>query len=146
MFSTAAEPLDRSQAYWFEAAVVGNFYAPLEISPSNLDGLIYDRNGSLVTVRVRNRTAATVNLTVAPVTSAPAPVGQEQITADVPLTYRTFSTSTNAYVYTPVTTAIGVVVGRRRPLNSASAWTGRKSRARRTHSMPRSCALPRAAT
>jgi hypothetical protein len=46
------------QAYWFDAAVVGNFYAPLEISPSNLSGLVYGRTGALLTVRVRNRTAA----------------------------------------------------------------------------------------
>ena len=39
--STSSQTLDRTQAYWFEAAVVANFYAPLEISPSNLDGLIY---------------------------------------------------------------------------------------------------------
>jgi hypothetical protein len=111
VFSPASEPLDRTQAYWFEAAVVGDFYAPLEVSPSNLDGLHYGRTGSLITVRVRNRTAAAVNLTVAPVTSAAAPVGQEQITADVPLTRRTFDPATSSYVDTPVTSAFGVVLG-----------------------------------
>ena len=111
VFSTVSETVDRTQAYWFESAIVGNFYAPLEVSPSNLEGLIYGRNGSLISVRVRNRTAAPVNLTVAPVTSTAAPVGQDQVTAAVPLTYRTFDTATAAYVFTPVTTAIGVVVG-----------------------------------
>ena len=111
VFSTVSETVDRTQAYWFESAIVGNFYGPLEVSPSNLEGLIYGRNGSLISVRVRNRTAAPVNLTVAPVTSTPAPVGQDQVTAAVPLTYRTFDTATGAYVFTPVTTAIGVVVG-----------------------------------
>ncbi len=111
VFSPSLETLDRTQAYWFEAAVTANFYAPLEISPSNLDGLTYGRNGSLVTVRVRNRTAAAVNLTVAPVDSAPAPTGQTQITAAVPLTYRTLNPGTGLYDFTPVTTAIGVVVG-----------------------------------
>ncbi len=110
VFDPAAEPLDRSQAYWFEAAVVSNFYAPLEVSPSNLDGLHYGRNGSLITVRVRNRTAATVTLTVTPTTSAAAPSGQDQITAQVPLTYRTFNTTTAAYEFTPVTTAFNVVI------------------------------------
>jgi hypothetical protein len=111
VFNTATEPVDRTKAYWFEAAVTANFYAPLEVSPSNLDGLIYGRNGSLVSVRVRNRTAAAVNLTVAPVDSAPAPGGQTQITAAVPLTYRTFNTSSGQYEFTPVTTGLGVVVG-----------------------------------
>jgi hypothetical protein len=110
LFNTGLETVDRTQAYWFESAVVGNFYAPLEVSPSNLDGLIYGRNGSLVSVRVRNRTSATVNLTVAPVTSAAAPVGQDQVTAAVPLTYRTFNTTTASYEFTPVSTAIGVVI------------------------------------
>jgi hypothetical protein len=123
VFSTNAEPLDRTQAYWFEAAVVGNFYAPLEVSPSNLDGLIYGRNGSLISVRVRNRTAATVNLTAAPVASAAAPAGQDQITAQVPLTYRTFNTSTNSYQFTPVTagTPVGVVLA---PQSSVELYFG----------------------
>jgi hypothetical protein len=111
VFSTVSETVDRTQAYWFESAVVGNFYAPLEVTPSNLDGLVYGRNGSLISVRVRNRTAATVNLTVASVASAAAPVGQDLVTAAVPLTYRTFNTATAQYVFTPVTAAIPVVVG-----------------------------------
>jgi hypothetical protein len=111
VFNPANEPVDRTRAYWFEAAVVGNFYAPLEVSPSNLDGLVYGRNGSLISVRVRNRTAATVNLAVEKVSSFAAPVGQDQITAAVPLTYRTFNTTTGQYVFTPVTAAIPVVIG-----------------------------------
>ena len=96
---------------WFEAAVVGNFYAPLEVTPSNLEGLHYGRNGSLVTVRVRNRTAATVTLTVAPIASASAPVGQDQITAAVPLTRRTFNTGTNAYEFAAISSSFNVVIG-----------------------------------
>lgn len=110
VFDPGSEQLDRNQAYWFEAAVVSNFYAPLEISPSNLDGLHYGRNGSLITVRVRNRTAATVTLTVAPVNSASAPTGQDQITAAVPLTRRTFNTTTNAYEFAAVTSAFNTVL------------------------------------
>ena len=111
VFSTSSQTVDRTQAYWFEAAVVSDFYAPLEISPSNLDGLIYGRNGSLISVRVRNRTAATVNLTVAKVGSTAAPTGQDQITGQVPLTYRTFNTTTNSYEFNAITGALPVVVG-----------------------------------
>ena len=113
VFSTTAESLDRDQAYWFEAAVVGDFYAPLEVSPSNLDGLIYGRNGSLISVRVRNRTAAAVNLTAAPVDSAAAPTGQDQVTGPVPLTYRSFNATTAAYEFRAVTAGnpVGIVVG-----------------------------------
>ncbi len=102
IFSPAATPLDRTKAYWFEAAVVGNFYAPLELTPSNLDGLTFGRTGSTVTVRVRNRTSAAVTLTVAPLASLPAPAGQEGITAPVPLTRRTFNTTTASYDETPL--------------------------------------------
>ena len=110
VFTPDTEPLDRNQAYWFEAAVVSNFYAPLEVSPSNLEGLHFGRNGSLITVRVRNRTTATVTLTVAPATSASAPSGQDQITGPVPLTRRTFNTTTNAHQFTAVSSAFNVVI------------------------------------
>jgi len=110
VFDPASEQLDRNQAYWFEAAVVSNFYAPLEVTPSNLDGLHYGRNGSLITVRVRNRTAAIVMLTVTPANSAAAPTGQDQITAAVPLTRRTFNTTTNAYEFNAVTAAFNIVI------------------------------------
>jgi hypothetical protein len=105
VFSTATERVDRNQAYWFDATVVGSFYAPLEITPSNLDGLTFGRTGALVKVRVRNRTSAPVTLTIAPSLSLSAPVGQEAITAAVPLTRRTFNAATTTYTDTPINTA-----------------------------------------
>ncbi len=111
VFSPISERLDRNQAYWFEAPVVSNFYAPLEISPSNLDGLHFGRNGALITVRVRNRTSAAVTLTVSPVNSAAAPVGQEQLTGAVPLTRRTFNTSTATYTEAAIGTGFNEVIG-----------------------------------
>ncbi len=108
--SPTFEPLDRTQAYWFDATVVGDFYAPLEVSPSNLAGLVYGRTGAQVTVRVRNRTSGTVTLTVEPVNSAAAPAGQETITAAVPLTRRVFDAATNTFNYTAVTGPFGVVL------------------------------------
>ncbi len=110
VFSTATERVDRNQAYWFDATVVGNFYAPLEITPSRLDGLTFGRTGALITVRVRNRTAAPVTLTVAPADSLPAPVGQEAIVAPVPLTRRTFNAATVTYTDTPLTASFDEVV------------------------------------
>ncbi len=111
VFSPAAERVDRTRAYWFELPVVGNFYAPLEISPSAPDGLHYGRNSSTFTVRVRNRTAAAVTLTVAPVDSAAAPVGQEAIVGRVPLLRRTFTAGSASYTDTAVTTAFNEVIG-----------------------------------
>lgn len=110
VFSPSFEPLDRTQAYWFDATVVSDFYAPLEITPSNLAGLVYGRNGSQITVRVRNRSAATVTLTVTPTASATAPVGQDQWTAAVPLTRRTFNSGTSSYEFTAVSAPFTVVL------------------------------------
>jgi hypothetical protein len=110
VFSPASERLDRNRAYWFEAAVVGNFYAPLEIVPSHPAGLDYGRTGALVTVRVRNRTAAPVTLTVAPEDSAGAPAGQEAIVARVPLTRRTFDAGSGTYLETPLAASFNEVI------------------------------------
>jgi len=111
VFSPTFENLDRTQAYWFDAAVVGDFYAPLEVSPSNLSGLIYGRTGSQITVRIRNRTAAVVTLTVAPVTSGSAPAGQAPITAEVPLTRSVYNATTQTYDDVAVSGPFGVVIG-----------------------------------
>ncbi len=111
VFAPAGTPLDRTKAYWFEAPVVGNFYAPLEITPSQPDGLHFGRTGSLFTVRVRNRTAAPVTITVAPLDSVGAPVGQPQITGPVPLTRRTFNATTAVTTETLLTTAFAEVIG-----------------------------------
>jgi len=111
VFSPASERLDRNQAYWFDATLVGEFYAPIEIAPSNLDGLTYGRTGSLVTVRVRNRTAAPVTLTVTPEDSAPDPsVLPLSVPPRVPLTRRTFDTGTASYVETPLLSAFNQVI------------------------------------
>ena len=88
VFSPTTEKLDRNQAYWFQSAVVGNFYAPIEITPSNSDGLDFGRTGSTISVRLRNRSAATVTVTISSVSSDAAPSGQTAITGSVPLTLR----------------------------------------------------------
>jgi len=85
VFSTATERVDRNQAYWFQSAVVGNFYAPIEITASNSNGLDFGKSGSVISVMLRNRTSATVtvNMTTAP--SLAAPPGQTTVTGPVSL-------------------------------------------------------------
>jgi hypothetical protein len=102
IFSPSLERVDRNQAYWFDAPVVGNFYGPFEITPSRADGLHFGRAGAELIVRVRNRTASTATITVAPVSSASAPAGQPQITGAVPLIRRVID-ATLGNVETPVT-------------------------------------------
>jgi len=103
LFSTTSERVDRDQAYWFEAPVVGDFYAPLEITASLPEGLAFGRAGSLITVRVRNRSSAPISVGVAPVASAPAPAGQDPVVGPVPLLRRVFVAASASYE----TTALG---------------------------------------
>jgi hypothetical protein len=111
VFSTSSEKLDRNQAYWFDSKVVGNFYAPVEISLSNGSGIDFGRTGSTVTVRLLNRSSAVSTVTIAPVASANAPTGQEGVIAAVPVTRRVFNASTASWTETPISTAFTEVVG-----------------------------------
>jgi len=108
IFSPATEKIDRNQAYWFQSAVVGNFYAPIEITPSNANGLDFGRTGSTVTVRLRNRSAATVTLTITPTASAAAPSDETAVTGSVPLTrINADGTSTALTVGSAITQVVG---------------------------------------
>jgi hypothetical protein len=107
VFSPASEPLDRNQAYWFEAEVTGNYYAPLEISLSSVGGLSFGRTGEQIIARLRNRTGAPVTLTLESVAenAGDVPASQTGATAPVPLTRLTFNTET--LVWTPAPIAAG---------------------------------------
>ena len=111
VFSPNNERLDATQAYWFSAEVAGNFVAPLEIAPSSPNGISFGRSGSVVTVRIRNRTAAAVTLTFTPEVSEVAPAGQAPVVGAVPLTRRTFNAVSLQWTETafsnPFTEAIG---------------------------------------
>lgn len=112
VYSPSNEKLDRNTAYWFSAEVVGNFYAPLEISLTTNDGLAFGRTGSLITAHVRNRTSLPVTLTLDPVDSEPAPgVGQTGISGRVPLTRHIFNASTLVWDSVPITAAYTEVIG-----------------------------------
>jgi hypothetical protein len=111
VFSTTSEPLDSTKAYWFDTEVVGNFYAPVEISLSSGAGLDYGRSGAVITVRVLNRSATASTVTIAPVASNAAPSGQEAITGSVPLTRRVYTASSNLWTETPIQTAYTEVIG-----------------------------------
>ncbi len=121
IFSPSLERLDRNQAYWFEAQVVGDFDAPVEIVSSPTAGLHFGRTGSVVTLRLRNRSSATVNLTLAPAASAAAPVGQPSITGVVPLTRRTLDVGTVSWTETPITGPYTQTLG---PLSSVELSFG----------------------
>lgn len=110
VFSPSAERLDRSKAYWFSAEAVGNFYGPLEINLDSPDGIRFGRTGSLVTAHVRNRSGAPITVTFTPTAGEAAPVGEPEITGLVPITLRSFNTSTLMWQETPISDAVSEVI------------------------------------
>jgi hypothetical protein len=121
VFSPSTERLDASQGYWFSAEVVGNFYAPVEVSLSQAAGLDFGRNASVITMRVLNRTATAMTLTLAPVASGTAPDSEESLsgslnnvslpTGNVPVTRRTFNSGTASWQETLISTGYTEVIG-----------------------------------
>lgn len=108
--SPASERLDRNTAYWFEAATVGDFTAPVEYELPGTEGLAFGRTGSVITIGVMNRTTSAFTLTLAPESSDPAPTSQTAITGRVPLMRRVLDSATGAYSETAITGAFTVTV------------------------------------
>ena len=111
VFSPNNERLDATQAYWFSAEVVGNFVAPLEVRTSTANGLSFGRSGSVITVRVQNRTAAAVGVTFTPEMSEAAPTGQTEVAGMVPLTRRTFNAVSNQWTETGFVSSFTEAIG-----------------------------------
>ncbi len=111
VFSPTTDRVDATQAYWFSAEVTGSFYAPLEISPSTNGGLAFGRDGSVIKLLVRNRSAAAaVTLTLTPTASESAPSGQTPVAGVVPLTKRSYDAATMEWTQTPIAAAYTEVV------------------------------------
>ena len=110
IFSVNAELVDRNKAYWFESEVVGNFYAPIQITLSQSGGLDFGRTGSIITARVLNRTSAVMTLNISPAASATRPAGEEDIAGPVAVTRRTFDPGTATFIETLISTAYTEVV------------------------------------
>ena len=100
--STSSERVDRNTAYWFEAAVVGDFTAPLKYELPGTEGLAFGRTVSIITVGITNRTTSALTLTFSAQDSEPAPAGQTAITDTVPLTRRVYDSATATYSETAV--------------------------------------------
>jgi hypothetical protein len=115
IFAPTIDRVDRNQAYWFDSKVVGNFYAPLQITLSQASGMDFGRTGEVITALLQNRASTAMTVTIAPVSSNAAPSGQEAITGVVPLTRRLFDSGAAAWVSTPIATSFSVVVA---PLSS----------------------------
>ncbi len=106
IFSTASERVNRLQAYWFDTELVNNYTAPVEIELGNAAGLVFGDGGSTILVRLRNRGSTSTTVTLASTASATPPSGQTVIVGQVPLSLRSFNSTTGDWSYTPVTAAI----------------------------------------
>lgn len=104
------EKIDRNTAYWFQAATVGDFTAPVGYELPGTDGLAFGRTGDVITMGVMNRTTSALTLTLSTQDSEPAPTGQTGVSGSVPLTFRTFDSTTNAYHETPLTGSTSVSI------------------------------------
>ncbi len=123
VFSPALERLDATQAYWFSAPVVGDFYAQLDVQTTTPNGLDFGRTGSEIIVTIYNRSGQAVNLFLSAVASEPAPVGADSLadgtndvglpTGSVPLTQRLFNTATAAWEETLITNPLTRTVAQR---------------------------------
>jgi len=108
--SPSSERLDRNTAYWFEAATVGNFTAPVEYELPGTEGIAFGRTGNIITMGVMNRSTNALTLTLSTVTSEPSPSGQIPITGAVPLTRRIFDSASGTYSEAPISGAFTVTV------------------------------------
>jgi len=83
-----SEFLDPTQAYWFNTQTVSDFVAPIEVSTSTGAGFDFGASQDTVTLQLRNRTNASISITLGEVASALAPAGQPVVKGRVPLMVR----------------------------------------------------------
>jgi hypothetical protein len=110
LVTPTSETMDPNKAYWFNVATIGNFTAPVEYEVSSSAGLAFGRTLSSSSVGITNRSTTALTLTISLVNSEAAPTSQALVTGPVPLTVRTFASSTNSYVETPISGNITVTV------------------------------------
>ena len=104
------EIMNAGTAYWFQIPTVSNFTAPIEYEVPSNSGLAFGRTITTMTTGVTNRSTTSVTLTVSVEVSETAPAGQPPVTGAVPLTYRTFNSTKNAYEYKDITAPFSVTV------------------------------------
>ena len=110
LVAPGAESMDPNKAYWFNVATVGNFTAPLEYEVASAAGLAFGRTQSAMSVGVTNRSTSSLTLTISLEASEAAPGSQPPVVGGVPLTLRSFNSSTNAYSEAPMGGSFTVTV------------------------------------
>ena len=104
------ETIDPTKAYWFPTATVSNFTAPVQYDLPGSDGLAFGRSLSAIPMGITNRTAAPLTLSFSLESSEPAPEGQRPVGGTVPLTRRSFNSTSGTYSETPITSGFTITV------------------------------------
>jgi hypothetical protein len=102
LIAPGTERLDPNKAYWFNVATVSNFTAPVEYEVPSASGLAFGRSQSVISLGIMNRSNESLVLTIAREDSDSAPPSEPGVTGGVPLTRRTFNSTTNSYSEAPM--------------------------------------------
>lgn len=110
IFSPSFEPLNRNQAYWYEAKVVDNYHGPIAVELSNVDGLMFMSQAHQIRLKLTNRTNQVQNLTLTQAASSSPPIGQKEIAGTVPIAVRSFDPQQLNYTSTPLSDSSQLVL------------------------------------
>jgi hypothetical protein len=102
LVAPGTESMDPNKACWFNLATVGNFTAPLEYEVASSAGLAFGRTQTVSSIGITNRSTSDLILTIALAGSEAAPGGQPAVSGGVPLTLRTFNSTSNSYSEAPM--------------------------------------------
>lgn len=104
------EIMDPNKAYWINVPVISNFTAPVEYEVASSEGLAFGRTLPNASIGIMNRTTTALTLTITLGASEAAPTNQQPVSGGVPLTVRTFDSTSNSYVETPIGSSFTVTV------------------------------------
>jgi hypothetical protein len=94
--------LVRGRAYWMDIAALSDFAAPVEVNVSEGRAMHFGVQGGPQKIRVRNRSAAPLTVTLTPTASVTPPAGQQAIAGMVPLLQRLWNTTAQSFEYAPL--------------------------------------------
>jgi hypothetical protein len=99
--------LRAGEAYWMYSAGPSTYAGPLEVKTEQPDGLSYGRILTELTLRIRNRSAATTSITLRPLSSEPPP-GPEYpwLAGDVPISFFRVDAAVSQFEWVPFPTSL----------------------------------------
>ncbi len=106
-------PVKRGQAFWFRSGTTFNrYFGPLTVDLSSGTAIDFKENGNSSSLRLKNRTASSLTVSVQLLASETPPAGQTAIAGEPPLIIRGAANPTNVtFGYTNL------------PINTTRSWT-----------------------